>query len=72
MTKQDTIKAINRLIADITNDPDKSEERLVAQLGTFQQGIADLDDYNITLFKKAAYQVYSLQMYQLLSVNRDY
>ena len=40
------------MIADITNDPDKPEERLVAQLGTFQQGIADLDDYNITLFER--------------------
>ena len=54
LTEQETINAINKLIADLTNEPSKSEDRFIAQLATFQRGIADLDDDNVTLFKTAA------------------
>ena len=36
-------------------------------MATFQQGIADLDDDNVTLFKTAADQAYSQEKYQLFS-----
>lgn len=67
LTEQETINAINKLIADLTNEPSKSEDRFIAQLATFQQGIADLDDDNVTLFKTAADQAYSQEKYQLFS-----
>ena len=67
LTEQETINAIDKLIADLTNEPSKSEDRFIAQLATFQQGIADLDDDNVTLFKTAADQAYSQEKYQLFS-----
>ena len=67
LTEQETINAINKLIADLTNEPLKSEDRFIAQLATFQKGIADLDDDNVTLFKTAADQAYSQEKYQLFS-----
>ncbi len=67
LTEQETINAINKLIADLTNEPLKSEDRFIAQLATFQQGIADLDDDNVTLFKTVADQAYNQEKYQLFS-----
>ena len=67
LTEQETINALDKLIADLTNEPSKSEDRFIAQLATFQQGIADLDDDNVTLFKTAADQAYSQEKYQLFS-----